>query len=258
MSRLIEKLTHLRRSEPQPMGFALSKPAAARSKLPLIASVSVDILDAIFEKLKSADAVLVAIAKAGDSSNLEKVCQAKDIPAGGWIKTADSETIKKLTETSCDFVVFPASAPAAVVRKEKIGRILELDSGLNEGLLRTASDLPIDAVMLSPQESSISLTVSHLMQVQRVMYLVNKPVLVPVAASISADELQTLWDMGTSGVVVEIGDEKAARKLSDLHDVIQKLETPTPRKKAKFGATVPHLPAEAPPPPEHEEEEEDE
>jgi hypothetical protein len=88
--------------------------------------------------------------------------------------------------------------------------------------------------------------------------LINKPLLVSVPLSFSVDELQAFYDMGVKGVVVEVSDVKTAEKLGDLRQAVDKLKKPTPRKKDKMSATVPHLQPEAPHAEEEEEEEEDE
>jgi hypothetical protein len=128
---------------------------------------------------------------------------------------------------------------------------------LSEGLLRTASDLPVDAVLVSTKESENTLTFNRLMLIQRLAYVVNKPILVPVAAGSLQIELQALWDMGISGIVVELSDDKSAEKLADLRQSVDKLVQPS-RKKSKTTAILPRVQPEAPVSEEGEEEEEEE
>lgn len=257
MSRFIDKLKDLFKTEVQPMGFMAGKVTAEKPRMQLVARIPADNLDKVSGNLSSADAVLVDIAGADDIGALEKVCQVKGgAPAGGWLKSSNG-ALKKLMNTACDFVVFPAAASLSATQKDKLGRVLELDAASSEGLLRTVNDLPVDAVLISAEEE-IALTFNRLMLIQRVIHLVSKPVLVPISAGLGEFELQTLWDMGVSSVVVEAKDEKSAEKLANLHKTLEKLNPPAVRKKSRLSPVLPRLAPEAPPPPEEEGGEEDE
>ena len=174
------------------------------------------------------------------------------------MRTTSAGTLKKALNSGCDFVIFSVEAPLSLTKDEKMGKVLEVETGLSDILLRTIGDLPVDAVMALEKEVEEILTLNRLMNLQRLIYLINKPLLVSVPLSFSTDELQALCDMGVKGVVVEVADAKAAEKLADLRQAIEKLKKPTPRKKDKMSATVPHLQAEAPQVEEEEEEEEEE
>jgi hypothetical protein len=254
MSRFIDKLKRMRQTEPRQIGFMAAQAPPEKLMMQLVVRVLADDIEKNAPALSSADAVLIEIAKSDDIDALAKTCRAKDsIPAGGWLKAASTATMKKLMNSDCDLVVFPASVPFSVIPKEKVGRILELDSSLSDSLLRTVSDLPVDAVLIPCQEDKNPLTCSSLMLVQRLMYLVNKPVFVPVSVDIAAADLQALWDIGVSGVVVD----SAAEKLSELRKILGKLEPPAYRKKSRVSVTLPRLQPETPAP-QSEEEEEDE
>ncbi len=254
MSRFIDKINKLRQVEPQPMGFMASVRTAEKSKMQLIASVSADNLDSLAEAVKKADAVIVGVTKADDSAALEKSCQLKDgVPSGGWYRNYSAATVKKILNTECDFVVFSAGAPLSVTQKEKLGRILELDLTMNEAMLRTVNDLPVDAVLVPGKDSEINLTISRLMQIQRAAYLGIKPVLAVAPDTATGEDLQTLLNMGVSGIVVEVVDEKSAAKLEELAKAIEKLDPAAFRKKSRMSAILPRMQPETPKP--HEEEE---
>jgi hypothetical protein len=251
MSRFIDKLKNLHKVEVQPMGFMPAKVSSEKPRLQMVAWTSADHLDKVSAGLNSADAVLVEVTKSEDTGTLEKVCQDKSgAPAGGWLK-ASNGALKKLMNTSCDFVVLPPTASFSVTQKDKLGRILELDLSLGEGLLRTVNDLPVDAALIAGDD--LNLTFNRLMQVQRLMYMINKPVLASVPPVVAESELQALWDMGVSGIVVELTDEKSAEKFSNLPKTIEKLNPPAFRKKARLSPMLPHVLPEAPQPPEEEE-----
>ncbi len=257
MSLLVEKLIKQRQFKPQAMGFLLNKPQTEKSQMLLIAETAVDNCDKMADNLKAADAVLLDITRAYDVSAMEKMCQIKDAaPAGGRLKSSTAAVIEKTLNAKCDFVVFPLSAPVTLTRKEKLGRILEIDGNLTEGLLRAIGDLPLDAVMVTDKVLEPALTINGLMYLQRLLLIVNKPVLAVIPDNWRGPELQSLWDMGLSGVVVAVNDEKTAQNLSELRAAIEKLEAPAFRKKDKTTAILPRIADATTPHPEHEEEEE--
>ena len=254
MSRLIERLTRIRQNEHQPIGFAaLGRAAVEKPRMQIIAFLTADKLDKFPEGLNSADAVLVDINKADDVAALEKVCETnKNIPAGGWLKGSSAATLKKAVNAACDFVVFPGTIPLTLTQKEKMGKVLELDTALNERYLRAIGELPIDAVLAFVKGEDISLTINHLMAFQYLIITINKPVMISIPLSLTSDELQALWDMGINGVVVELADEKSIEKLAELRKAVEKLAPPAFRKKFKASATIPRMQPEAEKPAEQE------
>jgi len=257
MSRLIDKLTKSRQADPQPMGFMLTRTTSEKSRLQLVVSVSAEALEKFASELSRADGLILDIARADDIAALEKVSQAKDGPtAGGRLKTSSAGTVKKALNCGCDFMVFSTQAPLSVTKDEKLGKIIEISSGLSDILLRTLGDLPVDAVIAMDKDAEETLTLSRLMEIQRLCYLINKPLLVSVPLSFSTEDLQALYDAGVLGVVSEVVDAKAAEKLADLRSALEKVKKTAPRKKDKMSAILPRLQAEAPQVEQEEEEDE--
>jgi hypothetical protein len=247
MSRFIDILTRIHQKEPQAMGFMVSKSAPVKSRLQLAISLNADNLDKASLNLASADAIVIQIGKPSESKSLEKICQAKDgLPAGGWIKTTENDTLKKLIDTACDFVVFSPTAPITVIPKGKVGRILQLDASLNEGLLRTVNDLPVDAVLVADETSDSPLTLDRLMFIQRLAYLLAKPILVKISLTLNEDELQALWNTGISGVVVELTEKQSGEGISELRRLIEKLIPPAVHKKSRLSPILPQVQPESP------------
>jgi len=259
MSKFTEKLKQLRRAEPQPMGFAVNKIAAENPKLQMVIRFNAGSVENVSGFLDSADAAIIEIRKAGDIDRMNEVCGIRDgLPGGGWIGEAEEEVIQKVMDSSCDFLVFSPLAPLSVTKNDKVGRILELDASLNEGLLRTANDLPVDAILVDgPGEENV-LNINRLMIIQRLLYLVGKPVLVAVPVGISDSSLQSLWDMGITGVVVDAAGGESGEKLSSLRAEIDKLAPPAYRKKARVSPVLPGIQPQAPKPSEEGGEEEEE
>ena len=259
MSRFIDKLKRLRQAEPQPMGFATSRVTPEKPKLQLVARLAAENLDKISDALTQADAALIEVGQSEDLAAVEKMCRAeKGIPTGVWLRVSAAEIVNKLTEISCDFVLFPTSFPLAVTEKEKTGRILELDSDMSDSLLRTVNDLPVDAVMLSIKSEDTPLTLNRLMQIRRPSYMVNKPILISVPDSLSVNELQALWDMGISGVIIQSINQESAEKFAELRKRIDKLSPPNLHKKDKMSAILPRMTPETTEPRREGEEEEEE
>jgi hypothetical protein len=258
MSRLIKKLNAVRQPELRPMGFMLSSVSQDKSRIQIIASLKADFLEKAAESLASADAVLIEASTSADIKAAEKYCQAENSrPSGRRLKENDEKSAKKAQDSVCDFVVFNSAAPVSLIRNEKIGRILELDLNISEGMLRTASDLPVDSVLVQPQSEETPFTIQNLMLIQRAAYMVNKPILVCVSVGINQDELQSLWDMGICGVVIEVSNEKSAANLSEIRQMIDQLKPPAFRKKPKLTAVLPQSQTEKSEPVEDDDEEEE-
>jgi hypothetical protein len=166
-----------------------------------------------------------------------------DIPWGGWLREGTGERNRPMVAIDCDFLVFPAANTSlAILQNDKAGRILEVEASLSEGLLRTVDELPLDAVLLAGKTGEADfLTWRHLMLFQRFADLLAKPLLVSIPAEVTANELQTLWEVGVDGVVVEVGAGPPAEKLRELRQAIDKLTFPTPRKPRKAEALLPYI-----------------
>lgn len=244
MSRLINKLNRIRQDELRPIGFTLGKTPPQKTRLQLVAYLTADKWDRLSDRLNSVDAVLIEVNGENDISILEKACGNKnEVPVGGWLKTSNSETLKNATDSACDFLVFPGNVPLTVTREDKTGRILELDTSLNDRFLRTTSYLPIDAMLAFNRGDDNSLTLNRLMLFYHLVNMVNKPILVSIPDSITEDELQAICDTRIGGIVVELADKKSIERLAELYKVIEKL-TPTPpafHKKVRGSALVPRI-----------------
>jgi hypothetical protein len=165
--------------------------------------------------------------------------------SGCRLKTGSAATLKKAVNSTCDFLVLSPQAPVSVTVDDKLGKLIEIETGLSDIMLRTVSDLPVDAAIALEKDVVETLTVSRLMELQRLIYLINKPLIVRIPLSFTVEELQALCDMGVTGVLVEVADAAAAKKLADLRQAIAKLKKTAPRKKDKMSATLPRAQSEA-------------
>lgn len=255
MSKLIDKLNQMTKALSSPLGFRASLSAPSKMKMLLIARLAQsDNVDHLADNMAGADAVLLARLNSG-TKELEKITRSlSDIPWGVWLEAGGKKKVKPIVEAGGDFLVFSANAALTLPEDEKIGRILQVEPSLSEGLLRAVNFIPVDAVLIAGEpEGEYSLTWHHLMLFQHLADLVTKPLLVATPAKISAEELQMLWETGVSGVVVEAGQVETFK---ELRQTIDQLAFP-PRKQRKVAALLPHMGMEAGPEIETEEEEEE-
>jgi hypothetical protein len=261
MSRLIDELKRVARATSQPMGFRASRPVSSEPRVLLIASVAqIEDTDHLADNVNGADAVLLHLAKSHlTASTLQKIATSMpDMPWGGWLDEIDARRTATLVEAGCDFVVFPAaSRVSATPQDDKVGRILQVESSLGEGLLRAINDLPVDAVFTTDAYENSSMAWHHLMHFQRLANLSAKPLLVPVPLNVSASELKALWEAGVDGIVVETDAGKPGG-LKELRRLVNELPPRSSRKRGKAEALLPYTSSVKETEPEEEEEEEEE
>jgi hypothetical protein len=259
MSRLIEKIKKQSEQAPLPMGFRRTLPQEAAPSILLIAKVNADAAGALSESIPGADAVLFSDDNSQLTSGvLKKIMKPlKDVPLGVFLEES-KETPVGLEEAGCDFIIISPMSPLnAMPKKEKTGKILQVDSSMDDGLLHAVNDLPADAALVTDSFGEGDVLVwHHLMLLRHMALLISKPLIVPVPVAITEDELKALWDAGVEAVVVQV-DISKGENLKDLHDIAAKLPRRAPKKQGKMNVFLPRATEtkEAPPP---EEEEEDE
>ncbi len=245
MSKLIDKLKLVSQAVPQPVGFRTTQSVLPKSKILLVASLVQANVEDLANYVAGADAGLLHISKlSSGAKTLQKISQVvPDIPWGGWLRASGQGEIKQMVKVGCDFVIFPAANTSlAIFQGDEVGKILEVEPSLSEGLLRAVNELPIDAVLIaSEQAEGYFLTWHHLMLFQRFAGLLTKPLLVSIPLSVTASELQALWGAGVDGVVVEVGVGQPAERLKKLRQLIDKIVFPSPRKRKKAEALLPYI-----------------
>ena len=248
MSRFIDKLNQVSQVMPQAMGFRTVQPVPEKPKILLIAGLAGASAGDLADSVAGADAGLLRIPKlSSGAKTLREISQAApDIPWGGWLRDINQGGTEQMAKAGCDFLVFPAAnTPLALAQNDEVGKILEIESSLSEGLLRAVNELSIDAVLITAeQEGEHLLTWHHLMLFQRFADLLAKPLLASIPPNVTANELQALWEAGVDGVVIEIGAGQPADKLKKLRQVIDKLAFPSQRKRGKAEALLPHIDSE--------------
>ena len=258
MSKFIDRLTHASQATAQPMGFRAAQSAAAKPGMQLVAALA----DGSADLAKGADAGLLRVSQVSSGAGaIKKTTKAMpDIPWGAWLEGDACGQLGHAAELGCDFVVFPAVGTALAVPSDgDVGLILQVDSSVPDGQLRTTNDLPVDAVLVTGEERGPgSLTWHDLMLWRRFCGLLSKPLLVSIPAGATTEELQLLCDAGVGGVVVAIGPDSPEGELKRLRETIDGLKPPSPRKKSRPEAMVPQISPGSEPAVEIEEEDEDE
>ncbi len=229
------------------MGFRTV--AAARTVKPrmlLVAAVARADSARLAEIAAGADAGLLAIDRliTGAEALKQAAKAVPDIPWGGWLREVVGEVVGKM---SADFIVF--NAASQIFAEEKTGKVLEVEPTLEPGLLKSADDLPVDAVLIAAENEP--LTWRDLMLIQRGVNILSKPLLVSVPPEVTTAELRALNEAGVRGVVVKAA---VAGKIAEIAKMLEKLPSPSARKKAR--PLLPHIGGETVSVAEEEEEEE--
>ena len=245
MSRLIDELNRVAREAPQPIGFRATHPAISKPRILLVASLTqIGNTDRLADCVDGADALVLRLAKSHLAANtIPKIAGAlPDIPWGGWLEDADVPKMETFIEAGCDFVIFPAdSLVSAAPQDDNIGKILQVESTLSDGLLRAINDLPVDAVLTTDAyKTGDSMAWHHLMHFQRLANLLSQPVLVSAPLKVTDSELKSLWEAGVDGVVVE-ADSGQPGALKDLRRIVSELPPRSLRRRGKAEALLPRI-----------------
>lgn len=262
MSKFIDRLKEALHPAPQPMGFGRRTESKKKARIVLVAALDKAYTDGLVDVLTAADGVLLPV----DSPPREIGALSKEancVPCGERLSSGDGQKLESLTKNGCDFLIFrPEKMSLNLLQYEKIGKIMEMDTGIEDALLRSAGTLPVDAVFVRNDGSEPSYFTWHdLMVYRRFADFTGKPVIVTVAAPLTEKELLTLWEAGVDALVVAAGPGAAGELLKNLRQEIDKVVFPAERRANKREAVIPPLRAEAPAPEKEEEdgdEEEDE
>jgi len=257
MSRLIDKFHRAQKTAAPPMGFRTARPATEAPKILLIASLDAGTPGNPATYLEGADAVLIRLEKTpANAKAFQKITSSlPDIPWGKY-----GVDVKKAAEDDADFVVLAADSQITETPgSDKTGKILQVESSMDDGLLRAVNDLPVDAVLADDlYQGKESLVWHEMMVIQHLANMFSKPLIIPVPVGITEKELKILWDAGVDGIMVE-ADAARAEGFKDLRRAIDKLPARSGRKHGKVNMVLPRATAETPaaaPPDEEEEEDE--
>ena len=237
MSKLLEKLERVSRDSTQALGFRAATAMTRGPSMVLIAALSQGDAKTATLAQQSADAVLVSVAKLNGEGLRQIVDSLAEVPWGVSVKEVSAAELSQLREMGCDFLVFDAAkAPLALLREEKMAKIVEIQPSLADGLVRAIETMPIDAALIGAEGE---LSIYQLMTYQHVGNLVRKPLVVSAPIDISNEDLEELLEVGIAGVVVKL-EREAKGKLSRLRQAIDALP-PSRGRKGKVEPLLPHV-----------------
>lgn len=234
MSKILDALEQASHGVSQPMGFA---PKAREEKTPpvlLLAAVASD-AEAKVAAAAGLDGALVTGARS--KTALDKIAKALGSqPWGLWKEEADSAPPE-----ASDFQVFSSEdTPLAAIGGEERASIMQVSPELDDNLLRTIEDLPVDGFLVSLADVD-SLTVKQLMRIARVRSVTSKWLLLHLAAVPSKEETERLRELGVSALVIDMAG-KAAKDLKSARQALLDLPAEPPRRRQeKRSAIVPSM-----------------
>ncbi len=213
MNKFIDKLNKLTRVESTSIGFRRDQAPSASRKMQLVSLVSKGEADS-----SGSDAVLLDMQNEGIKPEFISGLPENTL-WGAWMKGARQKELKQLKDAGCDFIVFSAeSTPLEIIEDRDISKVLEIDTSINDPVLRSIVELPVDAVLVTvSQGKGSSLTWLDLMILQRFGGIPKKPLLARIPGKVSVAELEALWEAGVMAVVTE-GNADKLRKTIDKAD----------------------------------------
>ncbi|MBI4301198.1 MAG: hypothetical protein HY664_01145 [Chloroflexi bacterium] len=254
MSKFIEKLEKASRGESQPLGFGAAARRTKESPMLLIADLLTSDPQATREIAHDGADALINQTQATAG---EEKPETGETPWGTRLEASQEKEAEHLQEIGCDFLIFASEGtPSSVLLIEELGKVLELELAFPDSWARAVDQLPIDAVLVSEPYSS--LTINQLLAYQRLVNLVRRPLLLKVPTQLSEAELESLWNVGVRGLILEIRNIETIEELRELRKKIDALEPQIKKKRHPVEVTLPFSLGGTTPEEEEEEEEEEE
>ncbi|MFC2027344.1 hypothetical protein ACFLU3_01520 [Chloroflexota bacterium] len=239
MSEFIKKLGQVSRGNEQPMGFG---PRANVKIAPMMLVAQFGNVDGntVNQAISGgADALLFDIEE--PLSQLEAISQisgsAGKAPWGVRLGANTNEEIDKLADAGCDYVVMTAEVPAQLLMEDRMGKVLETYLTLGDGLAEAVSQVPIDAIFIADSDSLPRLTISRLLDYQRICAYSGKLAVVNVPQNLA--DLDVLLEAGVGGVMVGMEAGRGSEILSEARKKIQNLSGHKKREREENHALLP-------------------
>ncbi|MDY6911969.1 MAG: hypothetical protein SVM79_06425 [Chloroflexota bacterium] len=235
MSAFIKKLEQISRTKGRSIGFGASVKANDASMMLVARLFQADAGAVSLAVEGKADALLFDLADPG--ANIDALSEITgSIPWGVRLRTGGADEVKRFSEEGCDYFVFDPSLPVLILDRDGVGKVLEVDTALGDGVARTIAQTPIDVLFITEDTQVESLAIAQLLNYQRICGFSGKIALVNLPQDLA--DLALLREAGVGGVVVEC-DKGSERKVVEVREAIAAL--PVSMKKGK-GGTDPLLP----------------
>lgn len=226
MGKLLQLLDDISQGIPKPFGFLAKERSIGRAFLFIATGVMSD--PSFVQKLRDVqfDAVVLnPFDEKNESAGLKELHQRIAVGVRG-----DQLPLKN--EKDVDFEIFSSDGTlAAALAQEDRTVVMELDPDLDDKVLRTIEDLPVDAFLVSLTEVE-NLNIQHLMRISRIHMYHSKHLLLELPILPSRDELRILKEIGVSGLVI-CAAEHAVKDLQALSAMLDQLPSKPLRKRSE-------------------------
>lgn len=244
MSKFIDMLSKVDEQAPAPMGFGMrDKDRRAANALAIAGTTAPSGLTKAKAAAETVDAVLLTYTDKAEKTLDKAASKLKNGLWGVRGRAVSANQALHLTESGCDFIVFDAEGTsAALLDIEDFGKIVTVGEHLDEDTARSIAGIPIDAVLYTPGELELPLTVGALLAISRVRGLLDLPYIMAVSEAITGDDIAALRNVGIAGLVMDLS---APDDIASTAKAIANL----PRRKNKpnrSSALVPRVAADQP------------
>ncbi len=225
MSEFIKKLESISQGSGRAIGFGANDKTKT---FPMILIACITNLDAEQSDIAiecKADALLYDVKdSANQAYTIAKLAQNEaDIPWGVRLRKAGPEGIGRLAEAGCDFAIIDQEATAVVLQEEKMGKVLEIDISIEDGMLKGVGQLPLEALLVAESKYSGSLTINQIINYYRLTGFAGKHSLAFLPKELS--DLEALKDAGIKGVLMELSGKDLEDRIREVQETIRNLPT---------------------------------
>ena len=164
----------------------------------------------------------------------------KALPWGVWPPSIKSRHVTSLKNNSCDFIISNiANTPIEALQESSTARIVEISSTLDERILRSLDDLPVDGFLLQLSSKLATKPVETLLEITAVRSMVSKYLFVEFLTTPAEKHVDILKEVGIDVLIVD-PTIVTTKQLTALRTALVDLPKRTSRA-AKSAATVPQL-----------------
>ena len=225
MSKLLDKIYKASQPTPRRMGFAIHRDEEKVPSMVLVLRLEDNGGRLLKKAHQEADATILSVTQLPLKKDLRKDVEKlpESYPWGVQAEAIQPKEIETLRKAGCDYLVFGIEGtPAPVLNEESIGKVLLIDTSLDETLMRVLDEVPTDAIFIDSDPED-SLTIKGLMFYRSMVSYVSKPVLIRVPLSLSEEELKALGNAGIAGIVLEPRNAGDIKQVTRLRKVIESL-----------------------------------
>tara|TARA_Y100000588_G_scaffold180699_1_gene194485 strand:- start:12493 stop:13263 length:771 start_codon:yes stop_codon:yes gene_type:complete len=226
MSKFIDALSVVGQKPISPMGFRNSTTDYPdTNQLIVVSSVSDNFLYKNPSLVKKPfDALLISI---GSQKPDYVPSKSEKIIWGARSPEFTAQKASSLAKIGCDFVVFESlQTQASLLNNDNLGIVATLRPEMSDETIRSITDLQIDAVLYHPPIIETPVTIEVASAIQRVLNLIDKPMILEITNTVDSSEIELIRNMGVSGISVNINTQKRIKELSKIRDAIGKLPKP--------------------------------